>query len=465
MIMNKILSIVLVSAVFFSTSCKKELELAPFDTINAGNAFGNVGDLEKGVLGVYSANNPINKIYIATLLTDEAKISDENRGQGQFTFKYQFSAGGGEHNSDFGLYYRLLDRANRILPLINAVPAITPAETAKKATLRAELLALRGIAHFELMIRFMPAGYDPAAPAVAVMVTSDITAKPARNTVAQVVAQIETDLAAAKAEPTLQGAPTDVLRISKSAIAAYQARLAMLKRDWANAITFATESINLSGKTLATSANFAAYWTDANGSESILTYRNQSGPQLLWRDTNGDVFFEPSDELKNAYNRTADIRYNTYFGSVISGGQSDTSTINKYPGSALGPQINDLKIIRLAELFLNRAEARAENGDLIGAASDVNILRGVRIAGYVPVTFPTKDVAVAEILTERFKELCFEGFRFFDLKRKGLGITRNASDVTSPTWQNLEVGNFRFALPVPQDELFANPNATQNPGY
>ena len=61
--------------------------------------------------------------------------------------------------------------------------------------------------------------------------------------------------------------------------------------------------------------------------------------------------------------------------------------------------------------------------------------------------------------------MCFEGFRFFDLKRKGLDVSRNASDVSSATWQNLPAGNFRFALPIPQEEIFANPNATQNPNY
>ena len=63
--MNKILSLVVVSAALFFTSCKKQLDLNPSDSIDASKAFLNVADLDKGVLGVYSANNPINKIYIA----------------------------------------------------------------------------------------------------------------------------------------------------------------------------------------------------------------------------------------------------------------------------------------------------------------------------------------------------------------------------------------------------------------
>lgn len=459
--MNKILSLVVVSAALFFTSCKKQLDLNPSDSIDASKAFLNVADLDKGVLGVYSANNPINKIYIASILADEAKISDENRGQGQFTFKFQFSASSGEHNSDFGQYYVLIDRANRILAVIDGIPAVNAAETSLKAKIKGELLALRGIALYELLIRFMPAGYDPNALGVAIMLKSDIGAAPSRNKVGDVVAQIDADLSAARAETNIPDAPTNVLRISKAAIAAYQSRVAMLKRDWPSAVTFASSAITLSGKTLAPAASFPAYWGDANELETIWKYRNSQNPQLLWQDTNGDVFFEPSDKLKNLFDRTKDVRFPTYF----SGDANDTSLVHKYPGSALGPQINDLKINRIAEMYLNRAESRAENNDLVGASSDINILRAARIAGYVPVTFSTKEIAVAEILNERFKELCFEGFRFFDLKRKGLGVSRNASDVSSATWQNLPAGNFRFALPIPQEEIFANPNATQNPNY
>lgn len=472
--MNKILSLVIVSAALFFTSCKKQLDLFPSDSIDATKAFLNVSDLDQGVLGVYTMNNtqvdiingndniaPLNKIYIGSILADETKLSDENRGQGQFTFKYQFSATESEHNADYRTYYVMLDRANRILALIDNIPTLNAAETSQKAKIKAELLALRAVAHFELLIRFMPSGYDPNALGVAIMLKSDIGAAPARNKVGEVVAQIEADFAAARAETNLPDAPTDVLRISKAAIAAYQSRVAMLKRDWPSAVTFATSAITLSGKSLPNQAAFRVYWTDGNETETIWKYRNSQTPQLLWQDTNGDVFFEPSDKLKNQFDRTNDVRFSTYF----SGDANDTSLVHKYPGSGLGPQINDIKISRIAEMYLNRAESRAENNDLVGASSDINILRGARISGYVPITFSTKEVAIAEIMNERFKELCFEGFRFFDLKRKGLGVTRNASDVASPTWQNLAAGNFRFALPIPQDEIFANPNTTQNPNY
>jgi len=458
--MKKIFIPIIAFAVIAISSCKKNLDLLPTDDIDISKAYTSVDDVEKGLMGAYAANDYTNKIYIGSILADEAKISNENRGQGQFTFKWQYSSGEGEHNGGFAQYYVMLDRLNRILAIIDNIPA-KPADISRKAKIKAELQTLRGIGLYELLIRFMPSGYDPNALGVAIMLTSDITAKPARNKVAEVVTQIEADLAAGRADVNIPNASTDVVRLSKSAIAAYQARVALLKRDYNAAITYATDAINLSGKTLATGFTYQTYWTDNNESETIWKYKNQSVPQLLWRDTNGDVFFEPADKLKNLFDRVNDIRFSTFFGSAT----GDTSIVKKYPGNSAGPQINDLKLVRLSELHLLRAEAYAESNQLAQAATSLNAVRSARITGYVAVSFATKDEAVTAILNERYKELCYEGFRFFDLKRKGLPVSRNSSDVQSSNWQNLPANDFHFALPIPQHEIGANPNAVQNPGY
>jgi hypothetical protein len=349
---------------------------------------------------------------------------------------------------------------HRVLEAIDKVPS-TGAENNRKAKVKAELIGLRGVALYELLIRFMPSGYDPNALAVPIMLKSDLTAKPSRNKVGEVVTQIETDLATARADANIPAAPTDPLRLSKAALAAYQARIALLKRDWTAAATFATDAINFSGKSLATAGAFANYWADRNELETIWKYRNQTTPQLLWRDANGDVFFEPSDKLKNQYDRVNDIRFTTWFGAE----GNDTSIVTKYPGSDFGPQVNDEKLVRIAEMYLLRAEANAEANQLAQAAADINKVRAARIAGYTNVSFATKDEAIAAVVNERFKELCFEGFRFFDLKRRGLAITRNASDVGSVNWQTLPANDYHFALPLPTDEILANPNAVQNQGY
>jgi hypothetical protein len=451
-------------------SCKKELDLMPTDQIIGETAFKSVDDLQKGLFSVYSSFGAglSNGIYIGSILADEVKLSNENRGQGQFSFKWQYTGGGGEHNADYATFYRAIDRIHRVLAAIPNVPAANAAEETQKKLIQAELTAFRGMAYFELLKRFMPPGYDAGALGVPVVLESNLFQKPTRNTVGEVMSQIQADLSAARSAPELPNSVADGLRLSKAAVAGYQARAALLRRDWNEAITLASEAITLSGTTLATRTQYRQIWSDSTNTEVIFRMRNNYNIQLLWRDSNGDVFFEPSDKLKAQYDRTNDIRFPTFFGRVVttgSGAQNDTSIVIKYPGSAAGPQRNDIKVIRVSEMYLIRAEAYAETNQLQKAADEINAIRSNRITGHTPATFTSKDQAITAILNERFRELAFEGFRFFDLKRRGLGVERLASDVQSASWQTLAAGNFRFALPIPQSEIFANPNTVQNPGY
>lgn len=445
-------------AVAGSVSCSKQLDdVVPTDLIDADKAYQSVTDLQKGLYGVYATLSNSTRIYYGSLLADEVKLSDENRGQGQGEYKWQFTSGS---SFGFGQYYQTIDRLHRILEVADNIPAANATEENTKKRIKSELVAIRGAAYLELLILFMPQGYQPDSLGVPIVLSSALLGKPARNKVSEVMARIETDLAAGRAESLIPAAPTDPLRISQSAIAAYQARAALLKRDWTKAAAFADEAISLSGKSLSR-ATYADYFKDANESETIFKYRNGATPQLLWRDSNGDVFFEPADKIKKLFDRTNDIRFSTFFGSD----GTDTSIVTKYPGSDRGPQINDLKLIRLAEMYLIKAEASAEGDNLPAAADAINTLRAARITGYTNVTFADKATAVSQILIERAKELCFEGFRFFDLKRKNLAVNRDPSDARNTNWQDLAASSFRFALPIPQTEIFANPNVRQNAGY
>jgi hypothetical protein len=115
-------------------------------------------------------------------------------------------------------------------------------------------------------------------------------------------------------------------------------------------------------------------------------------------------------------------------------------------------------VFRLAEQYLIRAEARAEQGDLIGAKEDLNKIR--ERAGLEETTAITKQEILEAILLERRWELFTEyGHRFFDLKRSG-----QINAVLTPLktgWNTTDI-----LLPLPQNELGINPNLRpQNSGY
>jgi len=468
MLTKNIKTIAAALALFTMQACEKTVDLVPSDSINEGNVFQTAADLEQGLLGVYGSWNGENGMYINAIVSDETKISNENRGQGQFEFKWQYvPSQGGSASSGWTNFYYTIGLANKVLAAMDKVNATTAADIAKKDLVKAQLLALRGMAHFELLQRFT-GKYNPSAKGIPYTVTSDIAARPSRASVADVVKGIEADLAAAKvtalpAAPAVTGTAGTIL-LSRSVVAGYQARLALFKGEWSAASNFATEAINNSGKTLAPAALFPSIWTDETEAEVMWKQRRSgTGVGTLWQDNNGDVFFEPSDKLKALFNRTTDVRFKTYF--LVNPASQDTCLVNKFYASPRGPKIVDVKAMRVAEMYLIRAEGKAEAGDLAGAAADYNTLRAARITGYVNETFSSKDVAIAAIYEERARELCFEGFRFFDHLRRGISISRLASDVQSSSWQNLAASDFRMLFPIPQSSILANSNMEQNPGY
>lgn len=118
-------------------------------------------------------------------------------------------------------------------------------------------------------------------------------------------------------------------------------------------------------------------------------------------------------------------------------------------------------VLRLAEQYLIRAEARTQMGDITGATEDINEIRGRADIDLINDTDLniSKEVLLEEIFKERRKELFTEwGHRWFDLKRTG-----KISEVLSSNDSNWEPTDALY--PIPEDERMKNPNLDQNLGY
>lgn len=121
--------------------------------------------------------------------------------------------------------------------------------------------------------------------------------------------------------------------------------------------------------------------------------------------------------------------------------------------------MDNIPLIRISEVLLNRAEAYAhlaDNTSLINARTDVDELRKNR--GLDPTDVPNSGL-LDEILLQRRIELAFEGHRLFDLKRLGKDILRSNS---LPT---VEYSDYRVVSPLPTKELDVNKKLKNNPGY
>ena len=449
------------------SSCKKELDLQPTDSFSDENAFLTISDIQLGVNSAYGRYGAYaNDMYASALISDEAKLGPDNAGQGALTYRYQYASdatSGGDVTGAFGAYYAMIDQVNRVLPKVPTVTA-TAAEEAQRPILKGQLLALRAIAHFGLLQSYSK-NYDPTDPkGIPVMTASSVLGEPARNSMGEVMAQIEADLAEAK---TLLPASTpgnffDTV-MNRTNIAAYQARIALYKRDYDAAITYSTEVINSGIKPLVSGPQYQAIWTDDTDNEVLFRIRYETSAAIggLWTTTGGNVYIAPSDKLIASYDAN-DIRLNTFVGTYPSG----KKYVNKFFESSRGGRVVDMKAIRTAEMYLIRAEAYAKRAtpDLTLGAADLNALRAQRITGYTNVTFASAASLITAVLDERYKELAFEGFRLFDLKRNNLPVQRLSSDA-SAAWQTLDANSYRFVLPIPNSEILANPNMVQNDGY
>lgn len=135
--------------------------------------------------------------------------------------------------------------------------------------------------------------------------------------------------------------------------------------------------------------------------------------------------------------------------------------------SAAENRRSDHFILRVSEMYLIHAEALClGDGDMKDAADDIKALRA-RALGKAPSEISPSYGTRAEldriIQEERSKELCFEGHRFFDIKRRGEDVVRRAG--TTSTTKQLKYPDYRYVLPISQLEMQANDKMTQNDKY
>lgn len=239
------------------------------------------------------------------------------------------------------------------------------------------------------------------------------------------------------------------------------ARVYLYQGDWVNADSYATMIIN----------NTAMYpWvTELNEvflKESTTTIW-QYAPRSATRNTDdGTTFIFNSGppltvaltkDLVDAF-ESGDQRRFKWIRSIVKG----TSTwYHAYKYKKLGTNATQTEftiVLRLAEMYLIRAEARVQQEALAPAREDLNKIRNT--AGLENTTATSKEEILEAILRERRAEFFTEfGHRFMDLKRLGV-LDRELTDKKA-SWQSTD-----RLLPIPQRELNLNPNLEpQNTGY
>jgi starch-binding outer membrane protein, SusD/RagB family len=272
---------------------------------------------------------------------------------------------------------------------------------------------------------------------------------------------------------------TDPTYISGLACEALLARVYLYKGDYEKAAEYARivmDKVPLTGRDEYVKMFRKAQECPGEGIFRLNTYDEGSGMNALYTPT-GVQKFEPAPEFIASFD-DGDVRKElfTYVGETEDGdkyaGKSFTTVCKYLPiKSGVSDEKNrrsDFFVLRVSEMYLIHAEAICNGaaGTLEEAAQDIKALRARAMgttSDKVSLTWSSAEDLDRTVQEERKKELCFEGHRFFDIKRRMEDMTRPAS--TTSTKKSLSWPDIHYALPISQLEMQVNDYMVQNEGY
>jgi hypothetical protein len=474
MLLRKILFAIVIAASF--TSCKKILEVSPEYNVDGTNAFKTIEDCDFALVGAYklfqstsyyaSTDGRSNAFaLLPDILADNLRETGESLGNERVFSRWVYAADETQIERTWIAGYRIISEANLVLTHIDKFASTNQGAVNR---IKGQALAIRALVHFDLL-RYFVNDYarNSTSPGIPYVTKFDYEIKPTRGTVQATYDGIEADLLAARTlllatDHAINGSTGNTRAyLDRFAVDAILARMYLYSGQYANAITRATNVIN--AFPLASQADFADIWTDASNAEviwSVTFNAGEGGPGYHAYFPQPDANqYAPDADLLSLYGG-GDVRTDAYY-AIIGGRIVFSKYLAKEAAMSNPDGVVNFKALRVAEMYLIRAEAYARtSADALGSA-DLNALRAARISGYVST--PLAGTALLNaIATERRKELVGEGHRFFDLKR----TTRTVSRVSCSAFCTLGPTGRAWTWPIPQPEIDANPAILpQNPGY
>ncbi|GAB3693014.1 RagB/SusD family nutrient uptake outer membrane protein [Spirosoma flavus] len=460
------INLLLLGSLVWLGSCQSSfLDLKPYDSLPVNSALTNENDMGSAVNGMYSGLRSSflygrTVPFVGDLLADNVYISSSNSGRYITQNTYQINAQNGDLLSTWTQAYAVILRANNI---INA----TLTGKATISQFKGEALTIRALMNWEMVRMFAkPYAADQNGPGIPLVMTYDVNLRPARNTVKEVYAQIQKDLTDALPLLTIT---KNSSYVTKYVARALQAKVYLYQGDYANALTAAQDVITNGGYMLTTAANLNAYWSNP----TPVTTKVETIFEVSADGVNNAGF----DALANMYSQsgygdglaTNDL-YNLYTDTdarktlIVKGKRAgvDALIVNKYQNVQNTSEKDDIKILRYADILLIAAEASARTGKATEALALLNQVAQRRDPSYKGYS-SSGDALINDIITERRKELAFEGDRFNDLNRLNFDLKRN--DQYPASARSIPATDARRIAPIPQSELDANPSIKQNSGY
>ncbi len=492
------------------TSCEKYLEEMPQNRLEPST----IDDYRELLNNAYITTEVIMP-YIEAL-SDDVELIESNHVYGLY--------GGGDPMPDYGdqllsaymwgtthesslvggdrafsRFYESIFYTNVVIDKIDdALPTVVgDAMTEEKNNIKGEAYALRAYSYFYL-VNLYGQYYNPetAETDLGIPVTTSTGAEDkayTRATVQEVYNQILSDIN--QAITLMEENPiekTDKSLFNAFRAKAFASRVALYMNNWDETITISTEVLERNSNVfdLRDAVSFA---NEANN-VSTSTTKLKQGQNYLDEDNSNMIFVNGVNEsvpLLAYWPTTTSFTIDTDFAAIFEEGD-----VRRY--YFMGTYIRDIfgvhlerltlwkhrsftknilymdnssftgftRVIRVEEILLNRAEAYAQNSELQLAINDLNAIREKKFDPllYVPLSVGsfTKESLLTFIYAERRKELCFEGHRWFDLRRTTRPAISGRIGYYGET-ASLVQDDPRYVLQVPAEEIDINPGIGRAP--
>jgi starch-binding outer membrane protein, SusD/RagB family len=479
---NSWTNFLLVPLLLFQTSCTKWTEVdSPPTSLTSDNVYQNDATANAVLIGLYASLSSVsplrvqtfNSISIANALSaDELTLHGgaSNVNTNLVAFYLNKLTSGTPTTSLQSIWNDTYSKIYAVNVALEKLENSTGLTSIVKQQLTGEAKFLRGLFYFYLVNLYGD---------VPLVISSDYreNSQLSRSPKSKVYDQILSDLTDAQnllsenfVGANAKGTSNERIRPSKHAATALLARSYLFIGNWSKAEEQASLVINNSAKFKLDSLNSVFL---KNSNEAIWQMQPVN---TGWNTEEGKAYILPatgptssvvegfpvylSSQLVNAFEGN-DQRKSKWMGSV-SAGSTTYNYAYKYKSATLNAPVTEYQmILRLGEQYLVRAEARAQQDNIAGAKSDLNMIR--TRAGLAGTTATDKASILLAIQRERQVELFTEwGHRWLDLKRtnKVDEIMGAVTPLKGSTWN----GNWQW-YPIPLYEIIQNGNLEQNQGY
>lgn len=438
--MKKIIhTIALASTIIFTTtSCERYLDITP-----TGVVIPSTEEDFRALLTKAYAIYPQHKARV-DFRTDEVWLNTNSELASYVKDIYVWNDANPDPSAEqyhYSEFYTSIFYSNYIIE--NAPTTLTNGDN--KNQILGEAYALRALNYFELANLYSEVytGKNGSAESVPLVVTPNLEGAFSKSTLEQVYHQIFSDIE--KAEILLNVNSFDAgynYRFTTTALNALKARIYQYKGDWENALA----SVNKVLEKKNSLENFNQF--------ELLPIHFKSVESIMNLDLNVTSNLEnlsrASEELIALYDKTNDLRFNKYF---IANG-------SKYKTLKYHRENIQKCTFRVGEIMLIKAEALAHLGKESESKKVLLTLAQNRYNTQGLADFTTKinslngNAYLVELLNERFRETCYEGLRWFDLRRTGKPSINRTLD--GKTYQLMK-DDVRYILQYPKTVRLRNP--------